>query len=148
MDRYETLFSAADQLEGVGTLAPAISGAIQEHAYWGGARDRIPLSQDDAMTPAGSPVVEVDGPVRRVRPADNVCLIRSGQDWTQTEGAERRMYLEEVEPVLRAGMDFLRDDGPAAQLKLYHEVTVASADQQFFVYLNCHDSTGMLRAAS
>jgi aldoxime dehydratase len=206
VDRYETLFSAADQLEGVGVLAPAISGTIQEHAYWGGARDRIPLSQDDAMAPTGRPVVEVDGPVRRVRPADNLCLIRSGQDWTLTDGDERRMYLDDVEPVLRAGMDFLRDDGlavgcfcnryvrvlddtgtptdksyglswwsslaalerwaeshpthvaifgaamkylstlgPAARLKLYHEVTVASADQQFFEYLHCHDSTGMLR---
>ena len=208
VDRYETLFSAADQLEGVGVLAPAISGAIQEHAYWGGVRDRIPLSQDDAMPPAGHPTVEVDGPVRRVIPADNMCMIRSGQDWTRTEGQERRMYVEDVEPVLHAGMDFLRDDGlaigcffnryvrvldpsgaptdrsyglswwkslaalerwaeshpthvaifgaamkylstlgPAAQLKLYHEVSVASADQQFYEYLNCHDSTGMLRAA-
>ena len=208
VDRYETLFSAADQLEGVGVLAPTISGEIQEHAYWGGVRDRIPLSQDDAMPPAGRPTVEVDGPVRRIRPADNMCLIRSGQDWTRTEGDERRMYVQDVEPVLHAGMDFLRDNGleigcffnryvrvldpsgaptdrsyglswwkslaalerwaeshpthvaifgaamkylstlgPAAQLKLYHEVSVASADQQFFEYLNCHDSTGMLRAA-
>jgi len=150
----------------------------------------------------------VDGPVRRVRPADNMCVIRSGQDWTRTDGDERRMYVEDVEPVLRAGMDFLRDDGlaigcffnryvqvldpeggptdrsyglswwsslaslerwaeshpthvaifgaamkylstlgPAARLKLYHEVSVASAEQTFFEYLNCHDSTGMLRAA-
>ena len=138
-------------------------------------------------------------------PHDNICLIRSGQDWSDTDGEERQMYLGDVEPVLRAGMDFLRDDGlaigcyanrymrvvdadgrdtdksfgmswwddiaslerwaeshpthvaifgaamkylmklgPAAKLKLYHEVSVAAADEQFFEYLNCHDGTGML----
>jgi aldoxime dehydratase len=143
-----------------------------------------------------------------VRPTENICLIRSGQDWTDTAADERQMYLRDVEPVLRAGMDFLRDDelgvgcyanryvavldedgtpsdrsygmswwkslaalerwseshpthvaifgaamkylsalGPNAKLKLYHEVTVASAAQQSFEYLNCHDATGMLRAS-
>ena len=42
---------------------------------------------------------------------DRLCLIRSGQDWSDTDGGERRMYLNEVEPVLRADMDFLRDEG-------------------------------------
>jgi aldoxime dehydratase len=36
--------------------------------------------------------------------------------------------------------------GPAAKLRLYHEVTVARADEQFFEYLNCHPQTGMLNA--
>jgi aldoxime dehydratase len=185
-----------------------MSGLVQEHAYWGGARDRIPLSQTDALAPAGMPRVVVDGARRRVVPQHNLCLIRSGQDWADTEAGERHMYEHDVEPVLRAGMDFLRDDGlaigcyanrymrvidadgtpieksfgmgwwksladlekwaeshpthvaifgaamkyllalgPAARLRLYHEVTVAAADEQFFEYLNCHDRTGMLRAA-
>jgi aldoxime dehydratase len=137
---------------------------------------------------------------------DNLCLIRSGQDWSDTAQEERQMYLGDVEPVLREGMDFLRDEGkaigcfanryvtvedasgqatdksygmswwkslaalerwaeshpthvaifgaamkylsklgPAAKLKLYHEVTVARADEQVFEYLNCHAQTGMLR---
>jgi aldoxime dehydratase len=141
-----------------------------------------------------------------VRGQDNLCLIRSGQDWSDTDGGERRMYLDEVEPVLRAGMDFLRDEGrtagcyanrymrviddrgdpldksfgmswwrsladldrwakdhpthkaifgqamkylstmgPAARLRLYHEVTVAAADDQHFEYLGCHPGTGLLR---
>ena len=143
----------------------------------------------------------------RIVPHENLCLIRSGQDWSDTEDSERRMYLEDVEPVLRAGMEFLRDDGlscgcfanrymrvvdaggkpveksfgmswwksldalerwseshpthvaifgaamkylmklgPAAKLRLYHEVTVAAADEQYFEYRNCHPKTGMLRA--
>ena len=37
--------------------------------------------------------------------------------------------------------------GPAAKLRLYHEVTVAAAEEQFFEYFNCHPNTGMLRTA-
>jgi aldoxime dehydratase len=170
-------------------------------------RDRIPLSQTDAMTPGGSPELIRDGARLRVQAHDNLCLIRSGQDWSDTEASERKLYLDDVEPVLREGMDFLRDDGlaigcyanrymgvlsadgsaseksygqswwkslaalerwaeshpthvkifgaamkylstlgPSAKLRLYHEVTVATADEQFFEYLNCHSKTGMLAA--
>lgn len=205
VERYETLFSANDRQEGIAVLADAMSDVIQEHAYWGGARDRIPLSQTDDLAPSGTAKVIVDGPRRRILPQENLCLIRSGQDWSDTDAAERTMYFTDVEPVLRAGMDFLRDEGrpigcisnrfltvldrdgnptehtfgmgwwtslaaleqwseshpthvaifgaamtylstlgPAAQLKLYHEVTVAAADEQFFEYLNCHPGTGML----
>jgi len=207
VERYETLFSSNDRTEGIAVLADGMSDLVQEHAYWGGARDRIPLSQTDEMAPAGATRVVAEGARRRVLPQGNLCLIRSGQDWADTEGDERHMYQHDVEPVLREGMDFLRDDGlaigcfanrymrvigaggapvdksfgmswwkslsalerwseshpthlaifgaamkyllklgPAAKLKLYHEVTVAAADEQFFEYLNCHDRTGMLRA--
>lgn len=206
VERYETLFSSNDRAEGIAVLADGWSDLVQEHAYWGGARDRIPLSQTDEMAPAGMPHVVADGARLRVRPHGNLCLIRSGQDWTDTEADERLMYQRDVEPVLREGMEFLRDDGrsigcfanrymrvidadgtrldksfgmswwkslaalerwseshpthvaifgaamkylmalgPAAKLKLYHEVTVAAVDEQFFEYLNCHDRTGMLR---
>lgn len=74
-------------------------------------RDRIPLSQADAMAPAGEPVVERDGGRVRVRPQHGTCLIRSGQDWTDSDGDERAMYLDDVEPVLRAGMTFLTTEG-------------------------------------
>ncbi|WP_163271211.1 phenylacetaldoxime dehydratase family protein [Chelativorans alearense] len=206
VERYETLFSASDRAEGVAVVADGMSGTIREHAYWGGMRDRIPLSQTDAMDSAGGPRIFAEGGRLRVIPHENICLIRSGQDWTDMEPEERRMYLEEVEPVLRAGMDFLSDEGlscgcfanrymqvidaegrlveksfgmswwkslaalerwaeshpshvaifgaamqylsklgPAAKLRLYHEVTVATADQQFFEYRNCHPKTGLLR---
>jgi aldoxime dehydratase len=161
------------------------------------------------MAPIGVPRVVANGLRQRVIPHENICLIRSGQDWSATQADERRMYVDDVEPVLRAGMDFLRDDGlgigcfanrymtvvdgsgrttektygmswwkslaalerwaeshpthlaifgaamkylgtmgPAARLKLYHEVTVAAADEQYFEYYNCHPKTGMLRIAA
>jgi len=204
---YETLFSSLGRPEGVATLADAFSGEVMEHAYWGGMRDRIPNSQIGEMAPAGSPALVRDGDRVRVKPHDNICLIRSGQDWGDTEAAERKMYLDDVEPVLREGMDFLRDQGlsvgcfanrymkvvdrdggpteksygmswwkslaalerwaeshpthvrifgaamkylsslgPAAKLRLYHEVTVARAADQFFEYRGCHERTGMLNA--
>ncbi|QAU46608.1 phenylacetaldoxime dehydratase family protein [Bradyrhizobium guangzhouense] len=205
--RHETLFSSLGRPEGIAAIADGMSGEVQEHAYWGGMRDRIPLSQSDPMSPGGSPELIRDGARLRVKAQDNLCLIRSGQDWSDTEASERKLYLDDVEPVLREGMDFLRDDGlaigcyanrymqvlsadgkaseksygqswwkslaalerwaeshpthvkifgaamkylstlgPSAKLRLYHEVTVAAADEQFFEYLNCHPKTGMLAA--
>jgi len=189
---YETLFSSLGRPEGVAVIADGMSSEVLEHAYWGGMRDRIPLSQTNEMAPH-----------------ENICLIRSGQDWSDTDTAERKMYLEDVEPVLREGMAFLRDEGlaigcfanrymtvlddngqpteksygmswwkslaalerwaeshpthvrifgaamkylstlgPAAKLRLYHEVTVARAGDQFFEYLDCHPGTGLLKAAT
>ncbi|QQO37271.1 phenylacetaldoxime dehydratase family protein [Bradyrhizobium diazoefficiens] len=205
--RHETLFSSLGRPEGVAVIADGMSGEVQEHAYWGGMRDRIPLSQTDPMSPGGNPELIRDGARLRVNAHDNLCLIRSGQDWSDTEASERKLYLDDVEPVLREGMDFLRDDGlsigcyanrymqvlsadgrvseksygqswwkslaalerwaeshpthvkifgaamkylstlgPSAKLRLYHEVTVAAADEQFFEYLSCHPKTGMLAA--
>jgi aldoxime dehydratase len=207
MESYETLFSSLGRPEGIAVLADDMSGEVQEHAYWGGMRDRIPLSQSDDLAPRGNPRIVRQGSRLQVVPQDNICMIRSGQDWTDTDDAERRMYLNDVEPVLRAGMDFLRDEGPAigcftnrymrvldahgnateksygqswwhslealerwaeshpthvrifgaamkylstlgpaAKLRLYHEVSVARADEQFFEYLNCHEQTGLLNA--
>ena len=204
---YETLFSSLGRPEGVAVVADSLSGDIMEHAYWGGMRDRIPRSQTNEMAPAGAPGLVREGERLRVKPHENICLIRSGQDWSDTDAAERKMYLDDVEPVLREGMEFLRDDGrsigcfanrymtvldrdgqpteksygmswwkslaalerwseshpthvrifgaamkylsslgPAAKLRLYHEVTVARADEQFFEYVNCHPQTGMLNA--
>ncbi|MBA2400952.1 MAG: phenylacetaldoxime dehydratase family protein, partial [Bradyrhizobium sp.] len=207
VEGYETLFSSLGRPEGVAVLADDMSGEVQEHAYWGGMRDRIANSQTSEMAPSGEIRAVRDGARVRVMPSDNVCLIRSGQDWGDTEAAERKMYLDDVEPVLREGMDFLRDSGrsigcyanrymnvvapdgtrpeksygmswwkslaalerwaeshpthvrifgaamkylstlgPSAKLRLYHEVTVARADEAFFEYLDCHPQTGMLNA--
>jgi aldoxime dehydratase len=108
---YETLFSSLGRPEGVAVIADGMSSEVLEHAYWGGMRDRIPLSQTSEMAPAGAASVVRDGRRLRVKPHENICLIRSGQDWSDTDAAERKMYLEDVEPVLREGMEFLRDEG-------------------------------------
>lgn len=205
-DGFETLFSSAARAEGVAVISEGMSDPVLEHAYWGGMRDRFPRSQSSDMEPVGAPRLIREGARVTVVPHNNICLIRSGQDWAETDGAERLMYLDDVEPILRAGMEFLRDDGlsigcyanryvtvltpdgrgtdrtygmswwkglaaleawaefhpthvaifgaamryltslgPAARLRLYHEVVVARAEEQFFEYVNCHDGTGLLR---
>lgn len=113
IERYETLFSSLGRPEGVSTLADHMSGEIQEHGYWGGMRDRIPLSQTDELAPIGAPSRKREGARIQVAPQENLCLIRSGQDWSDTLATERAMYVRDVEPVLREGMDFLRDHGRA-----------------------------------
>lgn len=125
--RFETLFSN-DRLEGIAGLAEALSGEVSEHGYWGGARDRLPLAQTDPLEPHGLPALDGDGPRRLVRGQHNLCLIRSGQDWSDTDGDERRMYLDEVEPVLRAGMDFLRDHGRAIGCYANRYLRIVDAD--------------------
>jgi len=54
MAHFETAFSSSDNLEGVGVVMGKWSDEIQEHAYWGGMRDRIPLAQTYALNPVGT----------------------------------------------------------------------------------------------
>lgn len=110
--QYETAYSSPHHPEGVGVVMGRMSGEIVEHGYWGSMRDRIPLSQTDDMAPVGGLCMrrEKDGRII-VLGHQNLAVIRSGQDWTETQGEERRIYLEEIEPTLRAGMAFLRDSG-------------------------------------
>jgi aldoxime dehydratase len=116
MEHFETMFNTPDRLEGVGVAMGTISDdVIREHSYWGSARERIPLSQTDRMAPVGELAVVSGRPAPgqrvKVRGHENVAVIRSGEDWSDTEGSERTLYLDEMEPVLRQGMDFLRDHG-------------------------------------
>lgn len=112
---FETMFNTPDRLEGVGVVMGGVSGELQEHGYWGSMRDRIPLSQTDAMAPSGARAITLGAPTpgQRVRVSghENIAMIRSGQEWADTAGQERALYLGEMEPVLREGMDFLRDQG-------------------------------------
>jgi aldoxime dehydratase len=83
--------------------------------HWGSMRDRFPLSQTDRMSSSGELNRRETSPAVGTRVVvsghSNLAIIRSGQDWVETEGEERKAYLEEMEPTLRVGMDFLRDDG-------------------------------------
>jgi aldoxime dehydratase len=41
---------------------------------------------------------------------ENLCLIRSAQDWSACQGEERESYLRDVHPILAQGMRFLMDN--------------------------------------
>lgn len=58
-------------------------------------------------------ILSTDTKTRRIRVAGrkNLCVIRSGQDWSGTNARERKLYLETMHPVLVKGMDFLTYKG-------------------------------------
>ncbi len=112
-ERFETLLSTPDRPEGVARLAASMSSEIREHGYWGSMRDRLPASQTDALRAGAASEAPAWGQRVRLGGFDNLALIRSGQDWSDTEGDERRLYLQTIEPRLREGMDYLRDQGAA-----------------------------------
>ena len=45
--------------------------------------------------------------------------------------------------IFGAAMRYLSTLGPAARLRLYHEVSVATADEQYFEYVDCADGSGV-----
>ncbi len=113
--RFETLHSSKDPT-GVSKLAKPLGEPVREHNYWGGMRDRIPASGEDTFDP-GNPDMHTAKALPasrsarvRVTPADNICLIRSGQNWSDCEAEEIESYSDEVLPYLMAGMAFLRDN--------------------------------------
>lgn len=113
IDRVETILSGVDAPEGIASFGK-LHGPVQEKGYWGGMRDRLPVAQRDRLAPGGSPhVVQRQGKRLHVRAGDNLVLIRSGHDWSDTSGEERRVFLDELRPVLHDGMRFLQDEGQA-----------------------------------
>ncbi|KAK0639715.1 heme-containing dehydratase-domain containing protein [Cercophora newfieldiana] len=214
-DRFETLFNTDSAREGSAHMCESMSDAVREHGYWGSMRDRIPLSQTDALSGVKAPAAEYRAPRDtdpcgrvRVPGRANLTVIRSGQDWRDTTPEERTLYLETMHPVLEKGMTFLRDHGEEVgcyscrfmeivdadsgkadgidrtfglayfdemaslegwskehpthlaifggffqyakklennvTLRVFHEVMVLEAEQQWFEYVGCHGGTGML----
>ncbi|USG60450.1 phenylacetaldoxime dehydratase family protein [Sneathiella marina] len=112
----ETTFSHQHP-EGYSKIADHMSGDTDTHEYWGSARDRIPRAQTDALAPQGYPQADLgkDGQTLgcyiTVEPQENMCLLRSGQDWSETKEEEREFYLKKVKPALDQGMKEIRDIG-------------------------------------
>lgn len=112
VDRVETIVSSSEGREGFGAIAESISAPIAEHGYWGSMRDRLPVAQVSTIEAGLAGPARHDSPrLSVVRLDANACIIRSGQDYSDTTGDERDYYLNEVEPTLRRGMDYLRDEG-------------------------------------
>lgn len=112
----ETTFSHPHP-EGYAAIADRMSGKTDTHEYWGSARDRIPRAQTEDLEPAGRPRVSLGlqhdtlGRIVEVLPHDNLCLLRSGQDWCWTTGDERAFYLGKVRPLLEKGMREISGEG-------------------------------------
>ncbi|EUC40409.1 hypothetical protein COCMIDRAFT_108900 [Bipolaris oryzae ATCC 44560] len=216
IDRFETVFSDNVVPAGAAHMRSSVSGEMQQHFYWGSMRDRLAAAQTDHLIgerafPKSFTEQVKKGDTRKQRITlpgrKNLAVIRSGQDWSDTNPSERKLYLETMHPVLTKGMEFLRDKGEEVgcisnrfmeciyktsprqntertfslayfddlkslegwskehkthldifgrfskyaselqgnvSLRLFHEVMVLKPEQQFFEYIGCHDSTGML----
>lgn len=116
VDRVETIYSTPDRFEGVANLAISRSDEVLEHGYWGGMRDRLAASQTDPLAGhgelAGTPGQSIGQRVC-IYGHEHLAMIRSGQDWSDTEEQEREHYLNVIAPILGRGMNFLRDEGLA-----------------------------------
>lgn len=112
----ETTFSHAFP-EGYSRIANGMSDDTDTHGYWGSARDRLPRAQTESLEPVGQPSAVSTGDSETlgrhivVEPHENLCLLRSGQDWSEAGEEERKLYLERVQPTLETGMRELRDRG-------------------------------------
>lgn len=113
LDRFETLFSSENPAGAATLTNNSMTGPIREHGYWGGMRDRIPLSDRDSLSGSTSES-ECSGDARgrriRIAAPENLCLIHSAQNWAECEEGELATYLEDVQPVLTEGMQFLSDN--------------------------------------
>ncbi|RMF09774.1 MAG: phenylacetaldoxime dehydratase family protein [Alphaproteobacteria bacterium] len=113
MDHLETLISSHEPI-GLAEAMTEVRGPIREHAYWGAVRDRIPasalnpLESSLATLPEPRPPIHSKGQRLRITPHENLCIIRSGQNWSDCGPEERRIYASDLAPVLREGMEFLR----------------------------------------
>ncbi|MGY2257726.1 phenylacetaldoxime dehydratase family protein [Pseudomonas sp. SDO55104_S430] len=114
-DRFETLQASLGAPEGVSHLAKSLSdNPVQEHGYWGSVRDRFAIAQTDPLQGEKPEASTFSGQSRvRLPGRQNLCLIRSGQDWAATRDKERHLYLQDIQPVLEEGMTYLRDQGRA-----------------------------------
>jgi aldoxime dehydratase len=111
-NRFETIWSSPDAHPiGVRDLLD-VEGPMLEHAYWGAARDRLEISTSDKLlSPLGTELplscAQTVGQRVSIMPPENLCVIRSGQDWSRCNLAESQSYFASVEPALRDGMEFL-----------------------------------------
>lgn len=114
-DYFETLFPNP-KAAGIARLADSFSEPVLEHGYWGGMRDRIPASSHDDFSPEQEKELTIKNSIdtlgKRVKviAPGNLNLIRSAQDWTQSQGSERELYLKDVHPALLEGMAFLKNN--------------------------------------
>lgn len=140
------MISLEDVKEGAGCMREGISHCpIKEHGYWGSTRDRIPLSQTDGLAGEGEKGEEegmgdnlkrmdsgnenqgenagigtnVSTQRIKVSGRKNLCVIRSGQDWSSTRPEERKLYLERMHPVLQKGMAFLASPAGREEVGCY-----------------------------
>ena len=114
-NRFTTLHSSA-QPSGVGVSADGMVGPILKHDHPGSIRDRLPISETHSLRRVASiqtPLpaqTSATGTRVAVTALQNMCVIRSGQDWSACGSGEKTFYLERIVPRLFQGLTVLRDN--------------------------------------
>ncbi|GAA1563816.1 phenylacetaldoxime dehydratase family protein [Dactylosporangium maewongense] len=124
--RFESLHSGEWHDNGVSHFTPI--EVVEFHDYWGGMRDRIRDSHDHPLDPE-APQFTPRGLTslgRRVRFSnpDNLCLIRTAQDWSRCRDEERETYTRLVAPTLHVGAQYIatHPDSGCVAAQLVEEV--------------------------
>lgn len=113
-DHIETIHSGENYDNGVSNFLPLKYTKV--HEYWGSMRDRIQSSaRENFDTAYDKKILQSTtgmsiGKRIRVYPPDNICLIRTAQNWSQCSNEERNTYLELVEPTLKEGSEYIRQN--------------------------------------
>lgn len=154
LSHLETLISSQSPI-GLAEARQSITGPVRAHAYWGSARDRIPQSTTDDFEPVHDvPPRPAEPPSSggqrlRVTPPQHLCLIRSGQNWTNCGPDELELYRRDVLPALVAGMNFLRDNPDETgclSCRFMDQVSLDGTSEQKTFATACFLSLGHLEA--
>lgn len=116
----DTLIAVPDVNWGLAKLADRVD-ATPYHAYWGGTRDRILISQEDPLeNPAGPALPDAPkapggvGEIVDVMLPENAVFSRGGPDWRLCADDEREQFRNSVYPAYVEGGRYLRDHGADA----------------------------------
>lgn len=106
---FETIHSIKNPHSGAAHFLSLVE--TKEHAYWGSMRKRIPASSSESFTSSIEKITMTNkdtfGKHVKVIPPDNVCLIRSAQDWSRCSDHEKETYAALVAPKLQKVYDYL-----------------------------------------
>lgn len=114
-NRFETLHSS-EQPHGVGVSAEGMAASMLKYDCPVRIRDRLPISQTHNLRRVTS--IQTPLPAQRsatgrrvsVTSLQNMCVIRSGQDWSACGSEEKTHYLERIVPRMFQGLTVLRDN--------------------------------------
>jgi hypothetical protein len=129
----EAHFSQKTRETGLGRVPGTDHAFCPIVGYWGSGRDRIPIAADDPLEPG--PVeggtLTGDGAVVTLVGPENLCTIRTSQDWQGAPSEHLDWYRREVEPVLRAGVEHLHahpGDSGCLSVRYIRETDLDGAD--------------------
>jgi len=129
LDHNETSSSREDALTGIANLCDGLE-ITPTHAYWGSMRDRMVAAAQSGLEAENNTkslaLNQTMGKRVKVQAAENVCLIKTTQDLSQTNSTQRALYTTNVEPALHAGLHFLRKnplDSGCIGMRFIEEVT-------------------------